>query len=457
MSSTAPPALVADDGTSAGPVARRIAGIAVPLLLVVVGTVVSWLRLPPAARSTLWAEDGRNFIGDRIADGPIAGLLTVYEGYFHVVPRIIADLVVSLLPVDRYAVAMSAASCVVVGLVTALVYVTSRSVVPGVVGRLVVSSITFLVPSASIEVLGNTANLHWYFIWAAPWMLLSEPRTRRSGVLLGVVMLAAGLTEIQLILFVPLVLLAWRRPFARPMCVALVLGVGAQVIATLLSPRTENPNPGLGFDSMVVGYLLNPVGGTIDGTSAGVRHLATIAGLWPFIAALLVAVSAAVYLLVRGGLRERVLTATAVVASPALYGAAVFLNPQVPYRYAETLDEGLPDFLLLRYAVVPSMFLLAVVAVAASRLWREQKTVRLVAPVALVLVVAVQLSGVVTTENLRLVGPVWSVQVDQAETACLSADPSTVETIRTAPERRSPSSPWKVPIECDDLLDGRVE
>lgn len=457
MSSTAPPAMVADDGTSAGPVVRRIAGVAVPLLLVVVGTVVSWLRLPPAARSTLWAEDGRNFIGDRIADGPIAGLLTVYEGYFHVVPRIIADLVVSLLPVDRYAVAMSAASCVVVGLVTALVYVTSRSVVPGVVARVVVASITFLVPSASIEVLGNTANLHWYFIWAAPWMLLSEPRTRRSGVLLGVVMLAAGLTEIQLILFVPLVLLAWRRPFARPMCVALVLSVGAQVAATLLSPRTENTNAISGLDSIAIGYLLNAVGGTIAATTDGVKNLVADAGLLPFVLTLLVAVAAAVYLVVRGDLRERVFAVTAAAASAGIWVAAVTLNPQEQFEYAQTIDEGLPTFVLLRYAVVPSMFLLAVTVVAASRLWRERGPVRLIAPLLAVLVVAVQLSGVVTTENRRHKGPIWSVQVDQAETACLSIDPSAVETIRTAPERRSPPSPWNVMIECDDLLDGRVE
>ena len=39
-----------------------------------------------------------------------------------------------------------------------------------------------LLPLLPNEVLGNEANLHWIFLWLAPWLLLANPRTRWGGI-----------------------------------------------------------------------------------------------------------------------------------------------------------------------------------------------------------------------------------------------------------------------------------
>ena len=105
--------------------------------------------------------------------------------------------------------------------------------------RLALGAVTVLVPAAPIEVSGNAANLHWYFLWLAPWLLMAAPTRWLTGIALGVVALLAGLTEIQVALFVPLVLVEARNRYRLPVVVGLLLGVAAQVVATLTSPRSD--------------------------------------------------------------------------------------------------------------------------------------------------------------------------------------------------------------------------
>ena len=65
------------------------------------------------ARNTLWAEDGRNFIQDAVNHGPLASLAIPYAGYLHTIPRLIAAVTVSFVPVPQWADAMTAGSCLV--------------------------------------------------------------------------------------------------------------------------------------------------------------------------------------------------------------------------------------------------------------------------------------------------------------------------------------------------------
>ena len=197
---------------------------------------VAWFRLPAVARDTLWAEDGRNFLQAAADHGLADTVLTPYAGYLHVIPRIIAGVVVTL-PIAWWALAMTAASCLVAGAVAVVVFVCARDVVPWLPARILVASLTVLAPLAPREVLGNTANLHSLLLWAMLWMLLYRPRTRLGAVVLGSVGLLAGLTEIQGALLVPLLLCAphgRRRWIVRG---GILLGLAAQLFVTVLWPR----------------------------------------------------------------------------------------------------------------------------------------------------------------------------------------------------------------------------
>lgn len=439
------------------PTLRAIAArLVVPLLLAVVGAAVSWRRLPAVARDTLWAEDGRVFIGDRLDDGPVVGLFRVYQGYLHLVPRVIADLVVSTVPVESWALATTAASCLVVGAVTALVFVCARSVVPATTPRLLIASITVLVPGASIEVLGTTANLHWYLLWATPWVLLSRPGGRLAASAAAGVVAVAGLTEIQSALYLPLALLVWRHRPSRPMVLALGASVAVQLIATLASPRTPvGAGDPVGPASTALGFLLGPVATLIAGDSDGVARLVSSTGWWPVVALLVVVSACAAGIVLRGDRGERTIVVVALVAAPVLWSAAITLNPDPTYRYAELIGRGLPEFVLLRYGVVPSMFLLTIVVVGAARLWRSTGWRRPVGAVLMVATAALQLAHLPTDETRRELGPVWSAEVASAVGECRGGEDDAVLT--TAPVQAWPPSPWIVELSCDDLEAGRLD
>ena len=43
-----------------------------------------------AVTTTMWAEDGRVFLGDALGHGSLRSLFRGYNGYSHVVPRLVA-------------------------------------------------------------------------------------------------------------------------------------------------------------------------------------------------------------------------------------------------------------------------------------------------------------------------------------------------------------------------------
>ena len=135
----------------------------------------------------------------------------------------------------------------------------SHTVVVWLPARIVIAAITVLVPTVLFEVAGNTANLHWYFLWLAPWLLLYRPTSRRVSWLLGVVGLIAALSEIQMALFLPLIVWKLRDGIRWPIRSGIILGVMTQAITTLLFPRAQHgivaPLP----DVMASGYLVNTV------------------------------------------------------------------------------------------------------------------------------------------------------------------------------------------------------
>ncbi len=396
-------------------------------LLGIVCAVAAWLRIPSVARDTLWAEDGRNFLQDAVNHGPLASLTIPYAGYLHTIPRIIASVTVSFVPVAQWANAMTAGSCLVAGILAAVVFACTRDVVPWLPGRILIAGLTVLAPLAPREVLGNAANVHSLVLWTVFWMLLFTPRTRAGSIILGVVALLGAATEIQCLLLLPLALIRWRDRWRWPIFAGLAIGLTMQLFVTLVWPRSQSGNPPIETMSIAYGYLINAVMPLVTPQNTIGPVLASTGPLVG-IAVLAVIACALAYVLFRGHAVQRITAAALVAGSIAFYSISVITNPNSFYDYARFGRDELAGVWLARYGVVPSMMLVAVVILAISiavsrrhagagrRLLGDRKL--LTGGVALGVVAALLLAQFIPQETRRSYGPQWSAQVTAAAREC---------------------------------------
>jgi hypothetical protein len=411
-------------------------------VIAAVAALVAWLRLPPAARDTLWAEDGRVFVQQRAAAGPFETWVVPYDGYLHVVPRIVADLAWSWLPVGGLASGMTVLACLVAGVVAAGVWSCSRALVASTAVRLALAAVTVLVPLAPVEVSGNLANLHWYLLWLTPFLLLHRSRSTTSAALAAVAALLVGLTEIQAVLVVPLVGLARlvRCPPAltrRDLVPVAVLGAAlvVQLVVAASTPRAEAPGAASTVPQVVLGYLSSVVLGTwvpsasvMGGVLDRGGWLVVVVAALPFVASALVVVRAAGRSTAGGaggagcgpvGAERLVLASVAAVSSVGLWTLDVVVNhgPDTRFWFA---DPGrVSELGLTRYAVVPSMFLLVVVLCAVDALLvSTRRRLRAAGAVALVALAVVATAWFVGPDTVRADGPRWEGSLGRAEDVC---------------------------------------
>lgn len=411
---------------------------------VVVGVVLSivgWLRLPPISRDTLWAEDGRIFLWDAFYSPAWSTLLKPQDGYLHLLPRFVAELAVLTAPPASYATVMSAAGCLFAGAAAALVYVCARSVTSSTGIRVALAAVTLLVPALPLEVLGNMANVHWFALWLTPWLLLFRPATRVGGALLGVVALICALTEIQTVLFVPLTLWRWRDRKGWAVRAGLVTGLVVQLVVS--SARPARPTPVPAVEEFATGYLVNAVMTLWWGSADAITDTVVRVGWWPAVLAL-VAVCAAVVLVLRNGTPvQRVAVIAFGAASVALWSAALLLNkPAMDWSRPDPASTR--EFTVVRYAVVPSMMLLAILILALAVLPRRRA-----AYIAATAVMAPLLVAVVTSFapdlTSRSSGPAWSPEVRTAQQVCAQDPAPDAVMLPVAPPG------WASRVPCDLL------
>ncbi len=419
----------------------------IAISILIVGSMAEWIRLPAVARGTLWAEDARRFLDNAAVVGPMRALAIPYAGYLHTVPRLIAGFSVQFVPVSAWAVAMSGASCVVAAGVAALVFVCSRDVVTSIVPRLLLAGITLLDPLSPHEVLGNTANLHWYFLWLSPWLLLYRPRSRLGAWALGLVALLASLTEIQTVFAMPL--LAWRARDRRrwPVRIPFAVGVIAQVIVTITHPRGSGAHALIGLPSLFDGFLVNSVLPIVFPSSSAVGWTFTHGGPLIGIAILLIFAALACWGFLRTRGTARWFFVALPCASMGLYAAAVEATPAAFSDYAALSPTQWATPWIDRYGVVPSMLLLSMIPIALgfmSQTTRTARRARLLGSVALVAVLLVQF---IPSSTRRDSGPLWAPQVSRAALVCAGKPPATSIALAGAP-----GGTWLVHVECARLL-----
>jgi hypothetical protein len=419
--------------------ARRIDAVAWTFGVLVVGALLSWARLPWSARKLVWAEDGSFFLTDSDQLGTMDTLLKPYMGYLHLVPRAVVGLVGHFGNLAYLADQIALVCCLIVGAVAALVFHCSSAVTDWRAARLALASVAVLVPTAPLEVLGNTANLHWYLLWASVWLLLYTPRSWLGSIGLGLVALAIALTEILTGFLAPLVFYRFRSARMWPVRIGYGLGLLLQVHATLVSPRDTGASPP-GLASTVEGYFLQAVTTIFFAQDKTAGEVLARTGWWIGLVLAVPALLSWVYVLVRGRSVTRV-ASTALALLSVLVWVFAFrgVSGGPDWEYADFGTSEFTSFAIVRYSVLCSMCLIALPLLAAVELRRRAQlraATVVVAPGRLAAVrryrrLSAALVGVIplavvcvmlanfTPEVTRRSGvPVWSTSVAAARAQC---------------------------------------
>ncbi|WIB14511.1 hypothetical protein DEJ34_10090 [Curtobacterium sp. MCPF17_050] len=443
------------------------------VLVGVLAAAVAWLRLGPVARGTAWAEDAGLFFREHLALGPLDSVAHPYAGYLHLVPRLVVDAAF-LLPVEWYALAVSAMCCLLTGAVCAGVFVLARDVVPSRALRLVLAVVPVLLPTAPWEISGNAANLHTYGLFLAPWLFAHRVRTWSGGVVVAVVTVLVVGTEAQAVLFLPLLVLAWSgRPGsggaqrhggrwrALPVTVA-ALGAAAAQVVTALTTERASPAGSPTVSDVVSGWTLQTVGGLLRADVASVGR-AVVADGWAVVAVPAVAVGAVVLLGAVVAVRDHrprraVLAVALTLGSGVVWTAALVANASANGRWSRSTPTTLVEATPSRYAAAAGLLLTAAVVVAAAALVDRAvrplgaRRGRTGGPIAVVLVavgwsvVALVLTSWVVAfpaEAQRASGPVWQPQFSDAERACVRRPSASV---------RIDALPWATRVPCALVL-----
>ncbi len=425
---------------------RAFARFALHILIILLTAAVAFARLPWEAQRSIWAEDGGMFLNDAINGKGWAGLFSPYEGYLHLVPRLGANLVVSLVSIDGYGLALNFASCLVVSAVALLIFYLSKPVSESRLVRLALASIAILVAPGPIETLGNFANVHWYLLWVAPWLLLKPAKNRVEGIFLAIMAFIVSATEILSLMFVPLFLYDFRNKakwFAR---VGLLLGLLCQVFTALTFPRSPSSGYPVNYLSILEGWFLNSSSALVFGDSASITHHIRAYGALPVVLAAMPFFLMFVFIIWKGRTSQRVLAFAMVLASVGTWTAAQVVNPQSFFDYATFSDADWDRFFLSRYSTAPSMFLLALLPLSAAVARPFSRAAPALLGGFLVLQLVFFYPAVVSRTN----GPVWSEGVKAGRDACLSDSNLDAFGVQIAPKG------WvadKVYVSCRRLLE----
>jgi hypothetical protein len=403
--------------------------VLVALAAVPLGAFVSLLRQPGyGAMNTVWAEDGEVFLADAAGRPVLAGLTTAYEGYYHLAPRLLAQVAVRF-PADEAAAVMAVLAALVTAVLALFVYVAAGAHLTGRLPRLLVSLPVVVAPLAQDELYNALCNVHWPLLYATSWALLWTPR-RRVGRIAGFLVVALTVTsDLLAAVFVPLAVARawWRRDrYSMLLLAVLVGGLGIQLAGLLVrhNPRDMGP-PRFDAAWALTSFLLRPVprillgSRLLAGDPRAIGYLASVAAAWLLVLAAVVAAFRHRHRAATNAATNRVLAAVLFAEAVALYGESVMAG----------------GFALARYEYVPGLLALAAVTALVDPAGRSGWRTR-VPVAALLVVVTVVGAWNLRTDNVRAEGPAWRQSVRSARAACADPDTATVRVPVSPPARR---------------------
>jgi hypothetical protein len=380
-------------------------------LLLVRQTVVS-------AWDTIWAEDGFAFLSDALSGNGLTAIVEPHGGYIHLPPRA-AAAVAGILPLDLAAVVFSVAWALVVALLAAFVYAASGEILRSRSLRLALAALTALLPAAGSELLGNTANLHFYLVYACFWAFVWRKTTTAALAARTTVVAVTALSDPLTLVFAPLAL--WnavsrrgRRELVVPASFA--AGIAVQLGATALAG--ESPERLTRFDQadLPLLFALRVTGSLVVGDRFLDDAWLSLGRVFAYGA--LLAVGAALLAgAVRSGRATRLFVAVAAGYAVLLFG--VFLAGRGSAGMRPGMDEASWHLAGARFTYAPILLLtaalLALVDRHASRASPGAGRFALGATVALV---AVLVAANFDLTSERSLGPAWQPELDAARERC---------------------------------------
>lgn len=410
-------------------------------------TLASLSRMPQDAQGVIWAEDGNVFLTDAMTPGEALTPIHPYAGYLHVIPRLAAEATVRFFPLEDYAIAMTVMACAAVAAVSVITFHCAAAVTDNVWIRAAWAAIPVFVNVGAIETLGNFANFHWYLLWLAPWLLIKPAKDMLEGQALFLIAALTSLTEIISIIFVPLFLYRLTDRRLWPARAGLAVGLACQAYTTLTYPRASGGSYEMDPLSYVYGWFLNTAGPIVYGNSRMIMQQIVNFGAGPMVIASALVIAAVVVVFVFGRRNERWLAALFLTASVLVFMACIGSNPAEYLDYAGyTADDWERYFMFSRYAVVPTMFVLAILPLLASALARFGKT----APVAALSGFGILLASMYYPATTRRDnGPVWADNVIIGTNLCGPARDVDYFEIAVAPDFYK----GKVQLPCTVLKD----
>jgi hypothetical protein len=408
-------------------------------LVVVVVTAVAVLLLyarAPFAMQKLWAEDGRDFLGDAVRLGPIRSLGNDAQGGYYILGSRLGGVLASVLPLRGAAAALWLWVAGITAWLVATVTVCSRTWLRTWPSRLVLALALVMVPVLGVESIANAANLQVTMLFASLVVLISRPRSRIELVNGCAVLVATALTTTVAVALLPFAAarLVRHRQFRwDALAVSWVIGVALQWLAIAIGRPDPVTRDGAGFSSIMSRLWT-------AGLRDNLQPFDLPTGFAPVVALLFGAlVTTAAWLAWKNAERLR---AVWIVAVP-LFGAGLFmLTASISGAHS-------------RYMVTPALcFIWAVLAASetvAARVAESGRvtTTAIMTGIAAALVVAWLPRW--TPSDERRSGPLWQDALEEAEYRCQGQPPDTPVLIQISPVSEQNPRQWNVLVQCDDL------
>lgn len=377
-------------------------------LVTVVASVLHFARLPSIAYDTMYAEDGGTFV-----QGTLTGdhWLTPYAGYMHAIPRMIASVVTSSLPISWWAWGVGIGAALTIGAISGLAFVVSRQLGATTPVAIAAAAFPVLLPVAGIESLANISNLHSYMPYGIVFALLAAPRHWLPRAVLAIATAAMVATEIQALLLAPLAaVLLWRSPRVRwPAVLGYAIGAIIQVVAYFTSARDVSSG-GTPPVAVVRGFLFDVVLGSVMGRTGVAQRIVSDLGWWIPLGMLVVWLIVMTYILRPHPARLALAWYLIMVA-----GASWTMSQTLNNFAAVDFIDG--PFKLVRWGTLPALLYCGTALLVAGTLADQaSRRTRTIVHGALLTLLAFQaLSFQVPSDRT---GVFWSTEIDRAEQAC---------------------------------------
>jgi hypothetical protein len=317
-------------------------GPAVAAVIAAAGALARQTGIPTTR--TIWAEDGQTFAQCAYtAPSFVHCLLTPYDAWLQVVPRLLAQIATLVPPMDL-SYALSGLAAIVAAACGYLTARAVRDVTRSTIAGSVAGAALLLVLPAGREVGGNITNVHWILFATAVTLIVATWLDHRfdlaDGLLIGLLVWSTPFSLVLAALALLGVLFGRRR--LAPIAVVAAVAAVVQVCLALTASRIAVPDLPVGVLSPI-GWYSEVIGSGIFGNRGPIPDWLMSVGVVAVIVGL--AIRAGTHRRpgpvsvwwatpeARAGLLEFLTVAAIVVTGLAVFAASTYLNRHVAARY----------------------------------------------------------------------------------------------------------------------------